>query len=155
MNLFNKLASRFKAQNREAKAAEGIVPTVVVKPKGPPPYIVVAKTKVPAGFHLPLGETVKDQFWLTLEAGVRWHPEWEAPRITVNGWHVFQMGDAIGWSGTKVLMFQRLLDPDVVALTQFHGQTVTPESQKLLDRMGLVIPKVQQPLSTFNSFRNH
>lgn len=152
MNLFNKLAGRFRAQNREAKAAEGIAPTVV-KPKGPPPYIVQDRIKVPVGYVLPLGEAIKEQFWLVMEAGVRWHPEWEEPRITVNLWRMFPLGDALGWTGSKVLEFKRLLPADVVALTEFHGQTVTPESQKLLDRMGLEVPKVQQTLATFNSFR--
>lgn len=158
MNLFNKLAGHFKAQNREAKAKEGIVPTVVVaKPEGPKPYIVQHKVKVPVGYVLPLGEVVKEQFWLTIEAGVRWHPEWEQPRVTVNAWRVFRMGDALGWSGDSVLSFKSLLPAEVIGLVEFHGQKISDlgdYGREAVEKAGLEVPKVQQPLSTFNTFRN-
>jgi hypothetical protein len=158
-NLFVNLAKRFKAQNLEAKAKESIMPTTVkpAKPAEPaaPPYIVHTVVPVKTGFAMPLGEVIRDPFALTVEAGVRWHPEWKEPRITVNVWRILPMGDALGWSGEKVLMFASLLDPNVVALIKFHGQPVTEESSKLLAKMGVAAPKVQQTLSTFYSFRTN
>jgi hypothetical protein len=147
MNLFKKLGERFKLQNREAKATEA--------PKGPPPFIWTGIVPVPVGYVMPLGQPITVPFQLVIEAGVRWHPEWEEPRITVNLWRILPLGDAIGWAGDKALeAFKTLLSADVVALAAFHGQTVTPASQRLLDKLGLTAPKVQQPLSTFNTFRN-
>ena len=146
MNLFKKLGERFKAQNREAKASE--------KPKGPPPFVTSFSAMVPQGYVMPKGEAINDPFTIVGEAGVRWHPEWEEPRITVNVWRVLTLGDAIGWSGEAALAFASLMPADVVALAPYHGQAVTPASQKLLTKLGLEVPKVQQPLSSFNTFRN-
>jgi hypothetical protein len=156
MNLFKNLRERFKAQNREAKAVEqgnAVEAKPEAKPKGPPPFVKHGITDVPLGYVLPLGEVIGQPFCLTFEAGVRWHPDWAEPRITVNLWRIMPLGDALGWSGLKVLTFKSLLDADVAALAQFHGQTVTPESRALLDKMGLTIPVAQQPYSAFNTFR--
>lgn len=150
MNLFQSLRDRFKAQNQERKAEER---KTVAKAEMPKPYVKSFVLAVPSGHVVPEG-TIEQPFNLIGEAGVRWHPEWEEPRITVNLWRMLPQGDALGWAGAKALDFKTLLDPDVVALVPYHGQAVTPTSQALLDRMGLATPKVQQLLSTFNTFRH-
>jgi hypothetical protein len=148
-NLFKNLAERFKGHTQEPKATE------VAVPKGPPPYIKQFTAKVPNGHKLPLGDAVHVPFHIIVEAGVRWHPEWEQPRITVNVWRVLSLGDALGWSGKEALAsFRTLLDADTVALAEYHGQTVTEASGKLLAKMGLTAPKVQQTYSSFNTFRD-
>ena len=154
MTLFSKLAERFRTQNREAKAAE------TVAKKGPQPFIKRWVVQVPKGYALPLETPVENPFNLTVEAGVRWHPEWTEPRITVNLFRVFPFGDALSWSGQSALNFKALLDPSVAVLADYHGQTMGEGSE--VDReikalaiktLGLTIPKVQQPLSAFNTFR--
>ena len=148
MNLFKNMAERFRAP----KADEPEEPTIVVaKPK---PYITKSRVKVPVGFVMPLGSKVVTPFALTVEAGARWHDTWNEPRITVNIWRILPMGDAIGCSGMDgASMYQSLLDPNVVKLAEYHGQPVTPDSQALLDKMGLAAPDKPQELATFNSWR--
>jgi hypothetical protein len=148
-NLFKSLAERFKPQSQERKTVE------TEAPKGPPPYLKSFVAKVPSGHVLPLGDMVQDPFHIVVEAGVRWHPEWEGPRITVNAWRILPKGDALGWSGdTALASFKTLLDADTAALAEYHGQTVTEASGKLLTKMGLTAPKVQQTYSSFNTFRD-
>jgi len=161
MNLFKKLGLRFTAQNQERKVGEGNGRKTTIKPavadgfdKMPPPYIKAFTVAVPLGHALPLGEKIVQPFTLVGEAGVRWHPEWKEPRITVNLWRILPAGDALGWSGDSALAsFKALLDADVVELAEYHGQTVSEASGALLAKMGLFVPKVQQTYSSFNSFR--
>lgn len=162
MNLFKNLGLRFKAQNQERKAAEGNGRKTEVRPakdgdgfdKMPPPYLKSLVVAVPLGHVLPLGEKVTQPFNLIVEAGVRWHPEWEEARTTVNLYRILPQGDALGWSGDAALAsFKTLLDADVVALAEYHGQPLTSRSRELLAKMGLTAPKAKQTYSSFNTFR--
>jgi hypothetical protein len=151
-NLFKNLAERFKAHSPERKATEAAVP------KGPPPYIKSFVAKVPEGHKLALGDVVGDPFHIIVEAGVRWHPEWEEPRVTVNVWRILPKGDALGWSGKEALAsFRTLLPADVVALAEFHGVKLShlgDYGREAMDNAGVTPPKVQQTYSSFNTFRD-
>jgi hypothetical protein len=129
-------------------------PEAVAKPKT---TLRVWETVVPAGFVLPEGKTVKDAFPITIEAGIRWHPEWEEPRVTVNVIRYLPMGDSLMWSGDKALTYQSLLDADVVALATYHGEAVEVDGTEarnnrvatLLSRLNVEAPVWPQPLSAF------
>lgn len=135
---------------------EGVTPpaelllTEVAEPQKEPekPYVQRFKITVPAGHVMPLGESIKQPFELTVVAGVRWHPEWPEPQVTVNAYRFLSHGDALCWAGSKVLAFKSLLPEDILALVPYHGQPAT-EGMPQLDRLGLTPPAERQPLATF------
>lgn len=108
---------------------------------------------VPAGHVMPGGEPIRDPFDLTVEAGIRWHPEWEGPRVTVNAYRFMHQGDAMGWSGAKLAeCFGSLMPTDLTAICYEHGALVDRlplPSLASLASLGVVSPPHQQPLSTF------
>lgn len=126
------------------------------KPKAKP-FVQRFKVTVPAGHVMPLGEVIKQPFSITIEAGVRWHPEWEGPQVTVNAYRFFHHGDALCWAGPKVLAFKPLLPEAVVALATYHGEALVIEGtgernervRILLERMGVEPPAEKQKLSDF------
>lgn len=159
MNLF-----KFLKRDKPAVATEG-PPAEVAKPKAPaaPVHVKTWEIKVPVGYVFADSEVAITQpFTITVEAGVRWHPEWKEPRVTVNVWRFFPMGDAVGWAGpSAVRAFESLLPAEVVALATYHGETVMIEGtearnrrvSEVMERLGVVPPKVRQLLSTFIAHR--
>lgn len=143
----------FKFLKRDKPKAEAPTPV----PEGPKPATRRWDLTVPAGHVMPLGEPITQPFKITVEAGVRWHPEWEEPRITVNVWRFFPMGDAVGWAGPKALAFQTLFpEAEVINLAHYHGKTLAEGGhvvEESLRRLGVEAPKVQQLLSDFIPFR--
>lgn len=109
--------------------------------------------RVPAGHELPLGEKVRDPFRLIVEAGVRWDEEWPEPRVTVNGWRVFPLGDALCWAGDELAEdFGTLLPTEIVKLAAYHGQAISllgDYGREAMDEVGVIPPSTIQPLSSF------
>ena len=145
----------FRAKKPEA---EGGSAPPVAKPK---PYIRVWETRVPVGFQLPEGETVKEGFPITIEAGVRWHPEWDQPQVTVNVFRHYPLGDCLVWAGKEALAFAPLLSPETAWLAEWHGKALDSgdgEEQAMLrimlNTLGVAAPTAKQPLSAFYN-RNH
>lgn len=113
----------------------------------------VTRVKVPAGHAFPQGEVCTVPFEIVLEAGVRWHPEWPTPQVTVNAWRELPLGDALGFAGTSVTdVFGSLISPEVTALAAFHGQTfaaLAETGKASLKALGLDAPKKKEPLAAF------
>lgn len=106
--------------------------------------------RVPAGFALPLGETVKNPFNLIVETGVRWHPDWDEPRVTVNGWRAMPYGGVVGFAGDVLSdCFGTLLDKRVAKLIMLHGAPYAPAYDKALGSLGLEAPKAKQAYADF------
>lgn len=127
---------------------------VTIKPmpaKKAAPNIKRLTVKVPAGFVLPLGEAVKDPFDLMVEVGIRWHPESASPKLAVMAYRVFAHGDALCWSGSKVLTFKALLPPEVATLALHHGQPVEGDERILAetDALGLKAPAEKENWEDF------
>lgn len=118
-------------------------------PKKARPTILRLPVHVPEGFVLPKGAKVTQPFDLTVEAGVRWHPEWAEPRITVNAWRFMPLGDSIGWAGWSVMGFSELLPTEVKALLPFHGEPVTTIKAALVEQCGLDVPTKPEPRASF------
>jgi hypothetical protein len=115
--------------------------------------IIRLPVTVPVGHKLPLGGEVGQAFNLTVEAAIRWHPDWDEPRVTVNGWRFFYHGDAAGWAGDKlVAAFGSLLPPEVLALASFHGvdmHHLGDYGREAVNRLCLAAPKAKQAQSEF------
>ena len=111
------------------------------------PTLLRLPIRVPPGYELPEGETVIDGFDITVEAGVRWHPEWTEPRITVNAFRFFSHGDCLCWSGEFVNGLP--VPKEIEALAPFHGQPLAEESRAMIDAMGLDIPSKQEGYGAF------
>jgi hypothetical protein len=116
---------------------------------GPKPHIKTWEVRVPAGHVMPLGEVIGEGFKVIVEAGVRWHPEWAEPRITVNVWRFFSHGDCVGWSGKEALSFKSLLPAEVAALVPFHGQCQSVENIPALNSLGVEAPPKPQTYAEF------
>lgn len=120
--------------------------------EGTEPWMNMTTTlvRVPPGHVLPEGETVVDGFTVRVEAGVRWHPDWSEPKITVNAFRFFSHGDCLVWAGESVL---GLPVPEYVeTLAPYHGQTFTtvPEDVvRLLASLKIRAPEKREPLSAF------
>ena len=136
-------------QSLMPEATESLPPVALapVIAKAPPPNRLSVSVLVPAGHALPLGETVKDHFSLTVEAGVRWHPDWEAPRIAVTAARFLPMGDALCWSGPAALAWP--LPEPIKALALLHGQPLTDEGLALVADMGLSVPGQREKIGAF------
>jgi hypothetical protein len=137
---------------------EAAPPPAVAKPK---PHIRVWETRVPAGFRLPEGEEVKDGFPITIEAGIRWHPEWDEPRVTVNVFRYYPLGDCLVWAGEEALAFAPFLSPETAWLATWHGKALDSGDSEdqamlrvMLNALGVAPPAAKQPLPAFYS-RNH
>lgn len=121
-------------------------------PRKPRPTIKRVEVRVPVGFKLRLGGEVTQAFNLSVEAGFRWHPDWDEPRATVNAYQFLPMGDALCWSGTDVQDFADLLPKEFEALAIYHGLSNSKDSAAALaalERLGLDIPAERQPIATF------
>lgn len=109
--------------------------------------------KVPRGYVMPEGTAVTQSFNLIVEAGVRWHPEWSEPRVTVNGWRVMALGDALGVAGDDLeVVFGTLLPTEVRALSLYHGKPIAEAGEiasAALGRLALTAPTAKQSLATF------
>lgn len=112
---------------------------------------------VPAGHVMPEGTPITDPFDLTVEAGIRWHPEWEGPRVTVNAYRFMPHGDAMCWSGAKLAeCFGSLMPTDLTELCASHGVMVaslTESGARSVAALGLTPPPTFQPISTFIAHR--
>ena len=111
------------------------------------PTLLRLPVHVPVGFELPEGMVVTQAFDLTVEAGVRWHPEWGEPRVTINAFRFFPHGDCLCWSGNNVVGFP--LPEEALALMPFHGQALNDDSRKAVERAGLDIPEQPETLASF------
>lgn len=116
------------------------------------------KITVPVGHVLPEGETVKTAFPMTIEVGVRWHPEWAGPQITVTGFRFFPQGDCLCWSGQSLTdAFGLLLPADVAMLVPYHGQPYPAEGKDedalmarvAIKSMGITPPTAKEKLADF------
>jgi hypothetical protein len=109
--------------------------------------------RVPSGYVMPDGSAITQGFTLIVEAGVRWHPEWSEPRVTVNGWRVMALGDALGVAGDDLeVVFGTLLPTEVRALSLYHGKTLTEAGEiagAALSRLAVASPSAKQALATF------
>ena len=108
---------------------------------------------VPEGFILPEGEAVKQPFTLTVESGLRWHPDWPTPQVTVNACLALPLGDALVFSGTSLTaLCGALLPQEVIDLATYHGWpigVVGPKGKAALDALRLSEPKAKEPLAAF------
>ena len=108
---------------------------------------------VPIGHMLPEGNEVQIPFTVAVEAGMRWHPDWPAPMVTVNAWLPLPQGDVLGWSGTSASdLLTTLLPPEVIALASYHGRevaTLDDKGKAALKALGLAEPKAKEPLAAF------
>lgn len=150
MNLF-----KFLKRDKPVVATEA-APVEVAKPETPaaPVHTRRWQIKVPVGYVFPESEIpITQPFDITVEAGIRWHPEWQRPRVTVNVWRFFPAGDAVGWAGgAAVRSFGPLLPAEVKELAEFHGQFLSDlgdYGREALEKLKVEAPKVQQLLSTF------
>ncbi len=121
--------------------------------KAPPPKSNVMRflLDVPEGHVLPLGEAVKEAFVVTVVAGARWHPEWDAPRIGVNVFRILTQGDALCWSGESAKALP--LPLTVKMMANHHGDLIDGELAMQLGRLGLTVPDKPEPLSAFRAVR--
>ena len=128
-------------------------------PRKPRPTVKRIQVHVPEGFVLPEGNKVTQPFNLTVEAGVRWHPDWDEPRFTVNAFRFLPMGDALCWSGDSLLAaFGGLLPTEFVTIGATHGMATSIDDgsmSKLLDGMGLDVPTERQPWASFRAMPPH
>lgn len=125
-------------------------PLLLPPPKKARPTMLRLPVHVPEGFVLPKGNVVTQPFDLTVEAGVRWHPEWAEPRITVNAWRFFPHGDSIGWSGDSVAEYFRALLPYAVrVLSHHHGQHLDEAGLKAVAALSLDVPTKPEPRASF------
>lgn len=114
--------------------------------------------RVPAGHVLPKGNKVTASFPLVVEVGVRWHPDWDGPRITANGYQFFPHGDCLVWSGDKLAEnFGSLLPADVNMLVPYHGQPYPADGKSEADltarvaikSMGVTPPTEAEKIADF------
>lgn len=109
---------------------------------------------VPKGHVLPGGEVVKSPFNVTLQFGVRWHPEWPEARVVFQAWQALAMGGAITFTGEKALAFlndgdRRVFGPIAKEHGQRYAYETTPVSETLAMELGLDVPKQPEPLGAF------
>ena len=136
-----------------------VAPAPIPPPAEKGPKHVRFDIDVPVGFALPEGEKVKNAFRIAVIAGVRWHPEWPRPRITVNAYRFYPMGDCLCWAGTALAdCFGPLLPADVRLLAErHHGEpyVATGGSEKdavartMLKSLGIVAPAEKEKLTDF------
>lgn len=108
---------------------------------------VALPLRVPVGHVLPLGDTVTEAFTVTVEAGARWHPDWDGPRIAVTATMFMAGGDAFVWSGDRAMAFP--LPEPIMGLAALHGQPLTDENNAIIEGMGLAAPKAPEGLGAF------
>lgn len=150
-----------------AVPVEELLTEVLPNPIEPPEEKPVAKAlshftrfkiTVPAGHLLPEGTPVKDRFPITVEVGVRWHPEWDGPRVCVNAYRFFPHGDCLCWAGQTVIdAYGVLLPPDVGLLATYHGQPYPAEGgdedslivRVAIKSMGITPPTEKEKLAAF------
>lgn len=127
--------------------------TLLLTDERPRKSLDVKTMRVPVGHELPAGEKTQFAFDILLEAGVRWHPEWAGPMVTVNAWQALPKGDALGYSGATVVdLFGSLLSPEVAALAAFHGQSILAldaTGAASLKALGLQAPTKKEPYAAF------
>lgn len=123
----------------------------VATPKAPPPKpnTMTFRLDVPVGHVLPLGEVVKEPFAVTVVAGARWHPEWDAPRIGVTAFRNLTQGDALCWSGESAKALP--LPADVATMAMLHGQPIDLDKTIWLAALGLTPPDKPEPLAAFHA----
>lgn len=83
------------------------------------PNIKTFVVAVPAGHVLPDGKVVAKPFSVTVQAGARWHPDWDAPRYSVMAYRFLPGGDAIGFTGESAKAFP--LPAWVAGMAHMHG----------------------------------
>ena len=124
--------------------------TLLLEDKRP---IKRVEIRVPAGYELPFGTKVERAFTLIVEAGVRWHPDWDEPRVTVNGWRFFPLGDALCLAGEELVNeFGDLLPEEIKTLAAFHGKQMShlgDYGREAVETVRLVPPTEKQALASF------
>lgn len=132
--------------------------TLLLTDQRPRQTIVRLPIRVPRGHELPEGHVVQDPFNVIVEAGVRWHPEWDEPRVTVNAWRFFAHGDALVAAGVDVTaLYGALLPQEVKNLAVVHGRMFVAVGGDEIDKavrdevakMKLAPPRERQAISTF------
>ena len=119
------------------------------------PNVKTFKVHVPAGHALPGGVTVKDAFDVTVVAGARWHPDWDAPRYSVMAYRMLPEGDAVGFSGERAMVFP--LPEWARQIAGAHGETALPGAEIMEVResdgefvgMGVFTPFRRERLADF------
>lgn len=133
-----------------------LTPAMIVapppKPEPPKPNVMRFLLEVPVGHPLPLGEVVTEEFTITVVAGARWHPEWDAPRIGVNVFRILShYGDALCWSGESALALP--LPEPVEYLANRHGDLIDTALAEQLALIGLTVPTKPEPYTAFHATR--
>lgn len=121
-------------------------------PRKARPTVKRIEVQVPVGFKLRMGGEVTQAFNLSVIAGVRWHPDWDEPRVTVNAYRFLPMGDALCWAGSDVADFSDLLPEELGDLFWLHGKPIKlmgDYGREALEKLGLDFPAERQPLATF------
>lgn len=117
------------------------------------PNVVREHIMVPVG-HVVGDKEVTQAYPVLIIAGVRWHAEWPEPRISVQAFRFFPMGDALVMNGRDVRDAYNVLLPEAAtALAHLHGNTLS-ELEMLggddpLKALGLTAPDKPEPLSAF------
>jgi hypothetical protein len=124
------------------------------RPKPKLPNTLRFPASVPIGFALPEGGVVTQSFNLTIEVGVRWHPEWPEPRFTANAYRFFHHGDALCWAGDALLeSFQSLLPREAEIIALWHGKTFAEvgkdRSEEIMAFAGVSAPTKREGYAAF------
>ena len=109
---------------------------------------------VPEGFKLASGTVVTTGFSVTLQFGVRWHPEAAAPHVMFQAWRGLPMGDALVFAGESALQFLPLASEREACapLAKDHAASWDDAQQATKDAvafLGLDVPKQPEPLAAF------
>lgn len=127
--------------------------TLLLTDQRPKQTLIRLPIRVPVGHVLPEGTAVTKAFDITVEAGLRWHPDWTEPRITVNAWRFLYQGDVLGAAGDDVeALYGPLLPPEVRALSLFHGRPAAgagSTAELAIKRLGLAVPSERQTRADF------